>query len=87
MKTQIFHLTLEGLDTDFGPSSSTPVKITIEGDLYWGREEIQECKEMIASYFEVFPNHIRTDAEEQKNADDLDKHIDEQIKRYNETTK
>lgn len=81
---QVFHLTLEGPDSDFEVTKFTPVKITIEGDLYWGKEEIQECKQMIASYFEVFSNHVRTDMEEQKDADDLANHIDTEIKRYND---
>lgn len=72
-----FHLTLEGSDTDFGCTTGTPVKITIESDLTWPVKEIEEFKECLAEYFCVFTNGIRTDEEEKKDAEDLDKYLKE----------
>lgn len=73
---QIFHLTLEGPDTDFGPLQHYPVKVSIEGgDLTWPAEDINEFKELLASYFGLFLSNIRTDEEEKKDAKDLNEYL------------
>jgi hypothetical protein len=79
MSTKVFHLTLEGPDSDFGPISNYPVKITIESKLTWEKGECEEFKECLSEYFEVRPQNIRTDEEEKQDAADLDKYLQEQI--------
>ena len=76
---QVFHLTLEGPDSDFGLISNIPVKITFEEKgAIWDTEQINDMKELLADFYGVSGLCIRTDEEEKKDAADLEKYLKEQ---------
>jgi len=77
---QVFHITLENGDSDFG-ATYQDVKITIDGKLSWGADDIQEFKEIIAAYFDCPLSRILTPEELTKEAEELNKYLDEELKK------
>jgi len=75
---QIFHLNLEGPDSDFGPITYTPVKVTFEEKgAIWDTDQINVMKELLAEFYGVSASCVRTDEEDKQDAKDLDKYLEE----------
>ena len=81
---QVFHITLEGPDSDFGPISHEHVKITIQDKGTWDKELIDEFKQMLADFYDCSPKEILTDEEEKKEAESLNEYLKkEHIEQFN----
>jgi hypothetical protein len=72
---QVFHITLEGPDTDYGPINYEHVKITIDDKGTWDKEQIDEMKELLSTFYDCSPLAILTDEEEKKETELLQEYL------------
>ncbi len=78
---QVFHITLEGPDSDYGSLGHEHVTVTFKETFIWDEEMIQQAKEMLAEFYDCSVKQILTDDDVKKEEAELTKYLDEEQKR------
>jgi hypothetical protein len=83
--TKVFHLELEGPDSDYGPVYCAQAKVTIEQSWDFDEEQIHDIKTMLADYYGCSLHRVMTDEDRAKESVEIDKYIDDYNKQNQQT--